>query len=237
MIRRPVSTPPVNETRSTPRVLGQRRARPSGPAPSTRLADAGRQPGLLEQPHQQDGGRRGQLARLEHEGVAGRRRGRDLPRRLQQRVVPRRDQAADADRLVHDPADRVGVAGVDDPAGVGAGRCRRSSGSRRRRRRCRTRPRPAACRCPATRRGRRPSCRARSGRRAGPAAGPARARGCRARGPRRRPAAPRRSPPRCRPAVPSATVATSVTVGRAADLAVAAVRGCAPCAVDVQLVT
>ena len=37
---------------------------------------------------------------------------------LEQRVVPRRDQAADADRLVHDPADHVGVAGVDDPAGV-----------------------------------------------------------------------------------------------------------------------
>ena len=46
------------------------------------------------------------------------RHGRDLPRHLQERVVPRRDQAADADGLVHDPADHVGVAGVDDPAGL-----------------------------------------------------------------------------------------------------------------------
>ena len=61
---------------------------------------------------------RGELARLEHEGVAGGQAGRDLPGHLEQRVVPRRDQRAHADRLVHDPADHVGVAGVDHPAGV-----------------------------------------------------------------------------------------------------------------------
>ena len=61
---------------------------------------------------------RGQLAGLEHEGVAGRQAGATFQDGLQQRVVPRRDQAADADRLVHDPADHVGASGVDDPAGV-----------------------------------------------------------------------------------------------------------------------
>ena len=82
------------------------------------VADAGRQAGLRQQPHQVDRGVRRQLARLEDEGVAGREAGRDLPGDLEQRVVPRRDQRADADRLVHDPADDVRVAGVDHPAGV-----------------------------------------------------------------------------------------------------------------------
>ena len=50
------------------------------------------------------------------------RAGRDLPRRLQQRVVPRRDQGADADRLVDDPADRVAALPVSTtrPASVPA---------------------------------------------------------------------------------------------------------------------
>ena len=61
---------------------------------------------------------RGELARLEHERVAGRQARRDLPGGLEERVVPRGDQAADADGLVHDPADDVGVAGVDHPAGL-----------------------------------------------------------------------------------------------------------------------
>ncbi len=46
------------------------------------------------------------------------RQGRDLPRDLQQRVVPRRHQATDPDGLVDDPADHVGVAGVDHAAGL-----------------------------------------------------------------------------------------------------------------------
>ena len=44
--------------------------------------------------------------------------GRDLPADLEERVVPRPDQPAHADRLVDDPAERVGVARVDEPAGV-----------------------------------------------------------------------------------------------------------------------
>ena len=61
---------------------------------------------------------RGELAGLEHEGVAGGEAGGDLPGDLEERVVPRGDQAADADRLVHDAADDVGVAGVDDAPGL-----------------------------------------------------------------------------------------------------------------------
>ena len=99
------------------RVLGERRARP-GPGTDDEVGHAGRQPGLLEQPHQVDGRVRRELARLEHEGVAGRQAGGDLPGHLEEWVVPGRDQAADSDRLVDDPADHVGVARVDHPAGL-----------------------------------------------------------------------------------------------------------------------
>ena len=85
------------------------------------VGDAGGKTRLVEQLHQVDRGVRGELAGLEDEGVAGGEAGRDLPGDLQERVVPRRDQAADADRLVHDPADHAGVAGVDHPAGLGIG--------------------------------------------------------------------------------------------------------------------
>ena len=84
------------------------------------VPDSGRQPRLLQQVQQQDRGGRREFARLEHEGVTGEQGRGDLPGGLQQRVVPRGDQAADADRLVHDPADRVGPAGVDHAPGVGA---------------------------------------------------------------------------------------------------------------------
>ncbi len=99
------------------RVLGQRCAG-IGARSEDEVADAGRQAGLLQQAHQVDGRVRGELAGLEDERVAGGQAGRDLPGDLEQRVVPRGDQAADADRLVDDPADDVGVAGVDDPAGL-----------------------------------------------------------------------------------------------------------------------
>ena len=201
MIRRPVSTPPVNETRSTPG-SSDSGAPTSGPAPSTRLATPAGSPASSSARISRMDGRRRQLAGLEHERVAGQQGRGHLPRRLQQRVVPRRDQAAHADRLVHHAADGVGDAGVDHPAGVRAGRRRRSSGSRPPRRRRRTRPRRAACRCRAPRRGRTRPGRGPSGRRCGPAAGPAPARGCGARGRRRTPGGPRRSPSRCRPGCP-----------------------------------
>ena len=76
------------------RVLDQR-GRGVGPGAEDEVADAGGQAGLLEQPHQDDAGVRRELARLEHEGVAGREAGRDLPGGLQERVVPGCDQRAD----------------------------------------------------------------------------------------------------------------------------------------------
>ena len=98
--------------------VGRERRTCGGPGAEDEVADPGRQPGLLEQAHQVDRRVRRQLARLEHEGVAGGQAGADLPRDLQQRVVPRRHQATDPDGLVDDPADHVGVAGVDHPAGL-----------------------------------------------------------------------------------------------------------------------
>ena len=107
----------MKETRST-RGSSVSGAAASGAGAEDQVADARGEPGLLEQPHQDDAGVRRELARLEHEGVAGGQAGRDLPGGLQQRVVPGRDQRADAERLVDDPAEHVGAAGVDDPAGV-----------------------------------------------------------------------------------------------------------------------
>ena len=112
--RLPVDSPPVNETRSTSG-LSVSGAPTSGPPPRTRLATPAGSPASASSRDQVDGRGRGQLARLEHERAAGGQRGGDLPGGLQQRVVPRGDQRADADRLVHDPADHVGAAGVDDP--------------------------------------------------------------------------------------------------------------------------
>ena len=129
MIRLPVSRPPVNETRST-RGSSLSGAPACGPVADHEVADPGRQAGLVEQPHQVDRGVRRELAGLEHEGAAGRERRRDLPGDLEQRVVPGRDQPADADGLVHDPADHVGAAGVDDPARLGVGHAGRSGGRR-----------------------------------------------------------------------------------------------------------
>jgi hypothetical protein len=82
--------------------------------------DAVREPRLLDGLDQRDRRERRDLARLEDDGVAGRERGRELPRHLQQRVVPRRDQRAHPDRLVDDAADDRRVAGVDEAARVGA---------------------------------------------------------------------------------------------------------------------
>ena len=73
---------------------------------------------LLEQPDQGHRGQRGQLAGLDHRRVARGQRRRELPGDLQQRVVPRRDQRADADRLVHDAAHHPRPARVHHPARV-----------------------------------------------------------------------------------------------------------------------
>ena len=76
----------------------------------TRLATPAGTPASVSRSIEQDRGARGQLAGLEDEGAArGDRRG-DLPGGLQQRVVPRRDERAHADRLGHHAADHVGAA-------------------------------------------------------------------------------------------------------------------------------
>lgn len=79
------------------------------------VGDTVGQSGLGEEPDQVDRGERGDLAGLEHEGVArGEGRG-DLPAGLEQRVVPRGDQGADADRFVHDDTVHIGVAACRRP--------------------------------------------------------------------------------------------------------------------------
>ncbi len=61
--------------------------------------DAGRQLGLAEDVAEEERRERRRLGRLEHDGVPGRERGRDLPGQHQQREVPRDDLAGDAERL------------------------------------------------------------------------------------------------------------------------------------------
>ena len=101
------------------RVLRQRRAG-GGPGAENQIGDAGGQTRFLQRPHQKNRGRRRQLTRLEHERVA-RQQGRGhLPDRLQQRVIPRSDQSADADRLVDEATDRIRPAGVHHASGLGA---------------------------------------------------------------------------------------------------------------------
>ena len=115
---RPAGRQPAGERHQVDvRVLGQRRA-DLGARAQHQVRDAGRQARLGQQLHEQDRRVRRQLAGLEDERVARGQRRCDLPHGLQQRVVPRRDQPADADRLVHDAAEGVRVAGVDDAAGV-----------------------------------------------------------------------------------------------------------------------
>ncbi len=99
MISPPVLVEPVNATLSTPgwrdEVRAERRAvagddvdRPGGEA------DLGRQLGDAEH------GERRLRVGLEDDGAAGGERRRELPRRHQQRVVPRHDLRGDADRLL-----------------------------------------------------------------------------------------------------------------------------------------
>ena len=76
-------------------------ARPGVAVAADHVEDAGREELRGDLGHQQRrGGRR--VARLEHDRVAGGERRADLPRRHQQRVVPGRDLADDADRLAAD---------------------------------------------------------------------------------------------------------------------------------------
>src|SRR5262249_15897118 len=121
--RRPLTSPPVNETMST-RGSSASGAPTWAPSPSTRFAAPGGGPAPSSSRitrRAAEGGGGGGVGGVEEEGVAGKQGGGDLPGGLQQGVVPRGDQPADADRLVHDPADRVRASGVAPPTGVGAG--------------------------------------------------------------------------------------------------------------------
>ena len=128
------------------RAVGERLADASA-RPEDEVDDAGRDAGLLEQAGQVDRRQRRDLGRLHDRRVPGGERRRDLPADLEERVVPRPDQPADADRLVDDPADGVRVAGVDEAAARPCRRGRRSSGRRGRRRPCPSGSRASPCRC------------------------------------------------------------------------------------------
>ena len=118
---RMISLPGVDAARQGHEV--DRRALGEGPAdPLARaedeVADTGRQARLLDEAHEVDRSEWRQLGGLEDERVAGGEGRRDLPGDLQERVVPRSDEGADADRLVDDPAQCAGRAGGHQPAGV-----------------------------------------------------------------------------------------------------------------------
>ena len=91
----------------------------TGPVPGDEVEHAGRQADVVDDLGEDEGVERGDLRRLEHHGAAGGQRGRDLGGDLVERVVPRRDGADDADRLLHDErvADRLlELERLDDPA-------------------------------------------------------------------------------------------------------------------------
>ncbi len=90
--------------------------------PEHEIDDTGGNPGLLEQPGQVDRRQRRDLGRLHDRRVPRRKSRRDLPAELEERVVPRPDQPAHADRLVDDAAEGVWVASVDQPPRVLVGK-------------------------------------------------------------------------------------------------------------------
>ncbi len=98
-------------------VRGQLGARVTEPRDD--VDDARREAEFAEDLPEQQGGQRRLLGGLEHDGVTGGQRGRDLPCGHQQREVPRDDLPAHADRL----AQRVGV-----PFGTRQPRHRRGDG-------------------------------------------------------------------------------------------------------------
>jgi hypothetical protein len=83
------------------RRVGQRLSDPLALA-EDQVHDPTRGTGLLEQSGQMDRRQRGQMRGLHHCSAARRECGGDLPGQLQQRVVPRPDQPAHPDGLVHD---------------------------------------------------------------------------------------------------------------------------------------
>ena len=79
-----------------------------GARPGDDVEHALRQTGLERDPLELERRQRGQLGRLEDDGVAGRERRRDLPGGDHQREVPRHDQADDPERLAEGHVDAAG---------------------------------------------------------------------------------------------------------------------------------
>ncbi len=78
--------------------------------------DAVRHAGLGAEPREHHRRQRRDLAGLDDTGVAGCQGERELPRQLEQRVVPRRDERAHLDRLVHDMGHDLRLPDVDEAA-------------------------------------------------------------------------------------------------------------------------
>jgi hypothetical protein len=98
--RLPAAVEPVNDTMSTSGCAAS--ASPTTGPRRDEVEHARRQPHLLEHLGQRERRQRRHLAGLEHDGAPGRQRRGDLGHDLVQRVVPRRDGADDADRLLDD---------------------------------------------------------------------------------------------------------------------------------------
>ena len=99
--RRPTSVDPVNESLRTRESFSIASTAGPGFDVVTTLTTPSGTPASLQQRRQRERGQRGVLGRLEHHRAAGRERGADLAGGHRGREVPRGDQQAHADRLVH----------------------------------------------------------------------------------------------------------------------------------------
>ena len=99
MISAPVFVEPVNATLSTPG-WRTRYAPTVGPSRGNDVDRPGREADLRGELREPECAQRRLRVGLQHDRAAGGKRGRELPRRHQQRVVPRDDLAGDADGLL-----------------------------------------------------------------------------------------------------------------------------------------
>ena len=95
-MRFPTSVDPVNAILSMPSVRDERGAGLARPGDD--VDDPVGQTGVLEDLRQVQGGERRRFGGLEDDGIAAGERGRDFPRRHEQRKIPWDDLAADAER-------------------------------------------------------------------------------------------------------------------------------------------
>ena len=124
--RLPARVEPVKQTMSTSGWAAI--ASPTtGTGAGHQVEHAGGQADLVDDLGEDERVERRHLARLEHDGAAGGERGADLADDLVERVVPRRDRADDADRLLDDEgvADLLFELERVEQRGEGAACCRR----------------------------------------------------------------------------------------------------------------